>query len=222
MIDLHFPPTTLVGKPVPKNAFYKHLDVNTRIKQHFVDDIASIHWLYKLAPSTLNAADGIQVHEIVLFLVTLKALDCPNDVFRFIDEQMPRHVLFILEYEAQCKLLLNYKEWREGATGSFQIVKTFSTEWIPPEQLQLTLSGQNMDALYESMAGEVSGFGTSNAEETRHLIALQEELSRKQKLLEALQKRIRAEKQFARQVEMNSETRTLKRDIARLKAELNQ
>ena len=221
MIDLHFPPTTKVGKSVPKSAFYKHLDVNARIKQRFVEDVAGILWLYKLAPSTLNVADGKLVHEIVLFLVTLKALDCPNDVFHFIDEQMPRHVLFILEYEAQCKLLLNYKEWREGATGSFQIVKTFTSEWLPSEQLQLTLSGQNMDVLYESMAGEVSGFGTSNAEETRHLIALQEEVTRKQKLVEALQKRIRAEKQFARQVEMNSEARTLKRDIARLKAELN-
>lgn len=222
MIDLHFPSTTQVGKPVPKNAFYKHLDVNTRIKQHFVDDVASIHWLYKLAPSTLNVADGMQVHEIVLFLVTLKARHCPNDVFRFIDEQMPRHLLFILEYEAQCKLLLNYKEWKEGAKGSFQIVKTFSTEWIPHKQLQLTLAGQNMDALYESMAGQVSGFGTSNATETRHLITLQEELTRKQKLVEALQKQIKAEKQFARQVEMNSEARALKRDIARLKEEMNQ
>ena len=79
-----------------------------------------------------------------------------------------------------------------------------------------------MDALYEAIAGQVSGFGTSNAADTRHLIALQEELTRKQKLLEALQKRIRAEKQFARQVEMNTEARTLKRDIARLKEELKQ
>ena len=79
-----------------------------------------------------------------------------------------------------------------------------------------------MDALYESMSGQVSGFGTSNATETRHLITLQEELTRKQKLVEALQKQIKAEKQFARQVEMNSEARALKRDIARLKEEMNQ
>ena len=222
MIDLHFPPTTKVGKPVPKSVFYKHLDVNARIKQRFVEDVAGILWLYKLAPSTLNVADGTLVHEIVLFLVTLKARDCPNDVFCFIDEQMPRHVLFILEHEGCCRLLLNYKEWKAGERASFQIVKSFTTEWLPSEQLQISLEGQNMDALYEAMAGEVSGFGTSNAEETRHLIALQEELTRKQKLVEALQKRIRAEKQFARQVEMNSEARTLKRDIARLKAELNQ
>ena len=35
MIDLKFPRTTIVGKPVPKNAFYKHLEVNAKMKQHF-------------------------------------------------------------------------------------------------------------------------------------------------------------------------------------------
>ena len=222
MIDLHLPPTTKVGKPVPKSAFYKHLEVNARIRQHFVEDVASICWLYKLAPSTLNVADGTQVHEIVLFLVTLKARDCPNDVFLFIDERMPRHVLFLLEYEGRCKLLLNYKEWKESTSASFQIVKTFTTEWLPANQLQLSLEGQSMDALYEAIAGQVSGFGTSSAADTRRLIALQEELTRKQKLVEALQKKIRAERQFARQVEMNSEARALKREIARLKEELEQ
>lgn len=56
MIDLHYPPTTFVGKPVPKNAFYRHLEVNAKMKQHFVDDVVAIKWLYKLAPSTLNVA----------------------------------------------------------------------------------------------------------------------------------------------------------------------
>ena len=78
MIDLKFPPTTFVGKPVPKNAFYKHLEVNAKIKQHFVDDVVRIDWLYKLAPSTLNVEDGKQVHEIVVFSAQLKSQDCPD------------------------------------------------------------------------------------------------------------------------------------------------
>ena len=73
MIDLHYPPTTFVGKPVPKNAFYRHLEVNAKMKQHFVDDVVAIKWLYKLAPSTLNVADGKEVHEIVVFSAQLKS-----------------------------------------------------------------------------------------------------------------------------------------------------
>ena len=125
MIDLKFPQATLVGKPVPKNAFYKHLEVNAKMKQHFVDDVASIHWLYKLAPSTINVEDGKRVHEIVVFSAVLKSKDCPDDVFLFIDQNMPRHVVFILEYDNRYKVLLNYKEWKDGQNGQFKIIKAF-------------------------------------------------------------------------------------------------
>ena len=90
---LHFPDSTLYVKKVPKTAFYKHLEVNAKIKQHFVDDVDSITWLYKLAPYTLNVVDGKTVHEIVVFHVLMKERDCPSDVFTFIDKNMPRHVL---------------------------------------------------------------------------------------------------------------------------------
>lgn len=40
-----FPESTLVGKTVPKTAFYKNLEVNARMKQRFVDDVASVTWV---------------------------------------------------------------------------------------------------------------------------------------------------------------------------------
>lgn len=38
------------------------------------------------------------VYEIVMFLVVLKVEDTPDDVFLAIDCQMPRHVVFVLQY----------------------------------------------------------------------------------------------------------------------------
>ena len=52
-----FPKSTLVEKTVPKTAFYKNLEVNARMKQHFVDDVASVTWVAKIAPSTLNVTE---------------------------------------------------------------------------------------------------------------------------------------------------------------------
>ena len=173
MIDLKFPVSTKVGKPVPKNAFYKHLEVNAKIKQHFVDDVVGINWLYKFAPSTLNVADGTKVHEIVIFSAGLKSKDCPDDVFLFIDQNMPRHVIFILEYESKYKILLNYKEWKDEKAGQFKIVKTFSTEWLTSDQINLSIEGQTMDAIYEVMAAQVSGFGTTKSEDTKRLVELE-------------------------------------------------
>ena len=222
MIDLKFPPTTIVGKPVPKNAFYKHLEVNAKMKQHFVDDVASINWLYKLAPSTINVEDGKLVHEIVVFSAVLKDKDCPNDVFLFIDRNMPRHVVFILEYEDRYKVLLNYKAWKDGQNSQFEIIKTFATDWLTAERLLLTLEGQTMDALYEAMAGQVSGFGTTKAEDTKRIVELEELIDKAKREVDSLQKRIRNERQLNRQMELNGAARGLKKQIAQWQSELQE
>ena len=222
MIDLKFPPTTIVGKPVPKNAFYKHLEVNAKIKQHFVEDVASIHWLYKLAPSTIHVEDGKLVHEIVVFSAVLKAKDCPNDVFLFIDQNMPRHVVFILEYEDRYKVLLNYKAWKDGQNSQFDIIKTFATDWLTAERLLLTLEGQTMDALYEAIAGQVSGFGTTKAEDTKRIVELEGLIDKAKREVESIQKRIRNERQLNRQMELNGVARGLKKQIAQWQNELQE
>ena len=85
---------------------------------------------------------------------------------------------------------------------------------------RLTIEGGTMDRIYESFAGQISGFGTKSAADTRRIIAIENEIGINQRLAEALQKKIRKEKQFARQVEMNSEARALKREITILKEEL--
>lgn len=220
MIDLKFPPSTKVGKPVPKNAFYKHLEVNAKMKQHLVDDVVSIQWLYKFAPSTLNVSDGTSVHEIVFFSALLKAGDCPDDVFLFIDQKMPRHVIFILEYDGKYKVLLNYKEWKEQQTGQFRIVKTFTTEWLTETELRLSIEGQTMDAIYESMAGQVSGYGTTKSEDTKRIVELEALIAKGKREVEVLQKKIRSERQLNRQMEMNGEARNLKKQIALWQNEL--
>ena len=222
MIDLKFPPTTIVGKPVPKNAFYKHLEVNAKMKQHFVDDVASINWLYKLAPSTINVEDGKQVHEIVVFSAVLKDKDCPNDVFLFIDRNMPRHVVFILEYDNRYKVLLNYKSWKDGQNSQFDIIKTFATDWLTAERLLLTLEGQTMDALYEAMAGQVSGFGTTKAEDTKRIVELEGLIDKAKREVESIQKRIRNERQLNRQMELNGAARGIKKKIAQWQSELQE
>lgn len=217
---LNFPASTHVDRLVPKTAFYKNLEINARLKTRFVEDVERIEWLYKLAPSTMNVNDGKLVHEIVVFQVQLKAEDTPDDVFLTIDRQMPRHVVFLLRFADRGRLLLNYKEWADVDKTRFNILKTFRTEWMPLAEVKLALECSTLDGIYEAFAGQVSGFGTHKAEDTKQILALQDEIARKRRTAEALQKRVRNEKQFARQMELNSEARTLKREIAKLEEKL--
>lgn len=218
---LNFPDSTKVNQVVPKTAFYRNLEVNVHLRQHFVEDVERIVWLAKLAPSTLNVEDGKTVHEITIFHVLLKAKEVPDDVFTAIDRLMPRHILFVLQYGEECRLLLNYKEWLDAAKGTFRILKAFRTDWCSAEALSLQLEGTNLDKVYESFAGQISGFHTRSADDTKRVIELQKLLVQKQRSIEALQKKVRAEKQFNRQVQLNAEARALKRELLSLQEEID-
>ena len=155
---IEFPDTTLVNKQVPKNAFYRHLEVNANMKKHFVDDVDRIVWANKLAPSTLNVTSGKLVQEITVFSVSLKSKGCPSDVFVFIDKNLPRHTVFILSFECEQSVLINYKEQTQGnASMPFKVTKTYQTPWVQIGEASLKLEGESLDLVYEDMVRQVAG-----------------------------------------------------------------
>ena len=61
---LGFPQSTIVDSLVPKTKFYHFMEVDPRMKSHFVNDVARIDWLYKLSPDTLNVTTSEDMVEI--------------------------------------------------------------------------------------------------------------------------------------------------------------
>lgn len=206
-----FPMSTLVGKPVPKTAFYKNLEVNARMKQRFVDEVASVTWVAKIAPSTLNVADGKTVHEITVFRMVLKTDDVPSDVLTLIDKQMPRHTLFLLQHDDDFCLLANYKEWHDAANTRFDIVKTFQTGWTSADKLSLSLDGQDMDAVYSAIVKQVAGPDiTSGAKDIHTAVAQTKEQEALRQKIAALEAKIAKERQPKKKFELHQQLVKLK------------
>lgn len=206
-----FPKSTLVGKTVPKAAFYKNLEVNARMKQRFVDEVASVTWVAKIAPSTLNVADGKTVHEITVFHMVLKNDDVPSDVLTLIDKQMPRHTLFLLQHDDDFCLLANYKEWHDAANTRFDIVKTFQTGWTSADKLSLSLNGQDMDAVYSAIVKQVAGADiTSGAKDIHTAVAQTKEQEALRQKIAALEAKIAKERQPKKKFELHQQLVKLK------------
>ena len=206
-----FPKSTLVGKPVPKTAFYRNLEVNAKMKQRFVDSVESITWTAKLAPSTLSVADGQTVHEIAVFRIELKGETVPTDVLVFIDRQMPRHTLFLLQHDDDFCLLVNYKEWHDAANTRFDIVKTFQTGWTSADKLSLSLDGQDMDAVYSAIVKQVAGADiTSEAKDIHTAVAQTKEQEALRQKIAALEAKIAKERQPKKKFELHQQLVKLK------------
>ena len=206
-----FPKSTLVGKPVPKTAFYKNLEVNAKMKQRFVDSVESITWTAKLAPSTLSVADGKTVHEITVFRMVLKKEEVPSDVLTLIDKQMPRHTLFLLQHDDAFCLLVNYKEWHDAANTRFDIVKTFQTGWTSADKLSLSLDEQDMDAVYSAIVKQVAGADiTSEAKDIHTAVAQTKEQEALRQKIAALEAKIAKERQPKKKFELHQQLVKLK------------
>jgi hypothetical protein len=194
---IKFPDSTLVNKVVPKTAFYKHLEVNASMKEHFVNDVDRIVWAYKLAPSTLNVTAGKAVQELTVFAVTLKNKNCPSDVFVFIDKNLPRHTVFVLSFEGEQSVLINYKEQTQGnAAMPFKVTKTYQSPWMSKDSATLIFEGASLDLIYENMVRQIAGsliIGESN--DLKEDIESSQEQEQLKKEIAALKSKIRLERQ---------------------------
>lgn len=211
-----FPKSTLVGKTVPKTAFYKNLEVNARMKQRFVDEVASVTWVAKIAPSTLNVADGKTVHEITVFRMVLKNSEVPSDVLTLIDKQMPRHTVFMLQYDDKQCLYVNYKEWHDAEQRQFDIVKTYQTAWMKDANIVLAIEGSTMDAVFSSFVRQIAGgLLDANRTDLHAAVMANKEREQLQKSINILERQMRKEKQPKKRFDMHQR-------LVKMKAKLNQ
>lgn len=211
---LDYPKGCIVGRSVPKTLFYECMEVSPSLKRRFVEDISSITWLYKLAPSTINVENGTDVYEIAVFLVALKSDDVPNEVFIQIDKAMPRHIVFIQSFQDRFRLLVNYKEWQDRTKGTFKIIKTFVSLWGGQKDLSLPIQGQTLDRVYDHIVRSIAGLLLTS--ETEDLQSAVDEASKRealQKEIAQLKKRMAKERQPSRKFELHKQILQLENQL---------
>lgn len=219
---LGFPLSTIVDSVVPKTKFYHFMEVNPRMKVRFVNDVESIRWLYKLSPDTLNVTASDDMVEIEVFVATLKNADCPTDLFTFIDTHMPRHLVFILQYEGNSMLLINYKQWKDNSHTAFKITQMFASPWVPDSSLQLTIDGLSLPRIYDNFVAQISGIGDHQAGSMEDIVILQQQIAKAEKELQTIEKRMRNEPQLDLQMQIHAQARKKRKEIDELKLKLNE
>jgi hypothetical protein len=198
------------------------MEVNPRMKTHFVNDVESIRWLYKLSPDTLNVTASEDMKEIEVFVATLKEADCPTDLFTFIDTHMPRHLVFILLYGTNCMLLINYKQWKDDTYTAFKITQMFASPWVPTSSLQLIIDGQSLPRIYDNFVAQISGIGNHKAGSMEDIVVLRQQIAKQEAELEKLEKRMRREPQVDVQMEMHKQVRQMRKQLAELKHKMEE
>lgn len=216
---LGLPKSTEFNKRIPKQKFYDNLTVSPALKRSFVDQIRIIYWANKIAPSTVNLAEGKNVTEIEVFHIRLNQKIFDENVLKQIDREIPYHILFVLEYDGKYKAVIGYKEAAGSGKAAFKVDRYYQTEWMPEDKLTVHLDGLNIDTVYENFVRQIAGDVLQAAtpqESLKESVARDDRRDALQKQINKLQAKIRKEKQLNRQMEMNAELKKLRRELEEL------
>lgn len=219
---LQFPTTTIVDRLIPKAQFVKASNTPTAMRSLLAEEFEQIRLLYVLRPDTVNVAEGNEVKEIDVFLFRCKTEHYSFNPFCGIDDLIPRHTIYIIEHGNHTDLLMQHKR-RSVVAGavkwSREVSKLLTDVNLDTRPLQI--EGQNLDRVYFNFFSQMTGYQIDNSAAITEIKELETRIAKLRHEAENLQKRVRNEKQFNRQIELNSQARALKREIVELETQLS-
>ena len=212
---IQFPSSTRKDIRLPKESFYTHATLTPAIKRAMVDDVEQIVWSHTLKAETLNVNTSDKVRQIDVLTVTLKKRECNEKIFEVIAKAIPRHILFLLRFKNECRLLIHFKEAYENVKGKFRIVELYTTDWQPEEEVSLSITGLDLERIYHNFVYQIAGNKLTKepGRELAKAIEQNQEAEKIRNRIARLEDKMRKEIQFNLQLQLSTEIKNLKKKL---------
>ena len=196
MKTFNLPTRAFVNKFIPKSKFFEKAQVNSKLQQEFSDAIVRITWAYKLAENTINISGAKNVEELQIFNMKLKNKTIPKNVLKVIDKAIPFVILYTFKFEDNFAYGITIKENAEQ--------RYFFSEWN--EELSFDFTGNTIEHIYQKtiklFIKNKTGLVVKN-QNFEALLEKEKKIAMLEKEISSLQKKVRTEKQFNKQVSFN-------------------
>lgn len=216
---LGLPKSTEFNRRIPKAKFYENINITSSLKRVFVDQVKNIYWRNKISSTTVNLSEGKYVIEIEVFEVNLNSSQVDIDLLKSIDSVIPYHILYILEYNGKYQAWIGYKEATDIDKKISKVDRYYHTSWLEETELIVKLEGLNLDDVYENLVRQIAGDKLQSdkfSESLKQSVERDKKIETLLKRISILQNKIRKEKQLNKQIEMNTELKTLRSVLEKL------
>lgn len=199
---LGLPSTTEVNRRLPKEAFYRNLDLKPAVKRQFVEDIERFTVRNSLKPSSLNVADGELVHEIMVVEVELRRREVPKEALSAIACANANKLVFACTHGVEVCLAV-------------MLNQLMASPWMLTCEVCVRASPSDLDKLWDALASQVAYGDAGHAGET-----VEERAGRDAKAeamrteLARLEGRLKRERQHKRKNELFAKMKTIEAQLA--------
>ena len=195
---LGLPPTTEVKRPLPKVQLYKRFDWTASQRERFDAEVSRLDFVNWISPRTVPAiAVGHEVNEIFVVEVSLKSHDFDTKAIVLLAKYIPQRIIYVLRYEEEAMLAAYHG-------------KLFTAPWQSLDAISLTLTGINLDAVWENLVSTIGDFSVDQDKSLSEQIKIDEERDKLLRQIEALERQMKATKQPRRKRELFVELQKLK------------
>lgn len=210
-----WPKAAEVGRVVPKTKFYGHTSLGSTVKDRFVSDVRRITWAYKLAESTINVPDSVEVPEIQVFEVAAKHDDVAEGVLAAIDKAVRTPIIFEISRgegaDGTMRMSLALKQLGSGAP---KLGPYYSTDWQPVSSDRVPLpTAIDLMSMYIAILQPLIPVASRAGEKVSDVVGRLTTVRSLEREIAALERKLRNEPQLNRKVELR---RTLKAKQATL------
>ena len=195
---LHLPRSTEVKRPLPKTGLYRQFAWPASQRERFDADISRLAFTNWISPQTLPAiAEGKDTKEIYVIEITLKSRNFDPKNIILLARSIPQRVVYILRYEDEARLAVYHS-------------KLFTTNWQSLDAINLSLTGLNLDAVWENIVSTIGNFLVEQDKSLTEQIKIDEERDRFLRQIESLERQMKTTRQPHRKRELYIKLQKLK------------
>jgi len=216
-----WPAPAKFGRVVPKSKFYEQGTVPAAIRQKFVNDVQRITWAYKLAESTIHLRGTDLVPEIQVFTIEVK--DAPggnvaDEVLAAIDKAVQFHVIFEIHRGTGDGAGIRMTAADKILGGSRPLQSPyFSTAWMSTDSERVALPpALDLAGLHAALVAPLLPVPARPGERLSEVTARITKAVALQREITSLEKRLRAEPQLNRKIDLRRLLKHRTQELAEL------
>ncbi len=198
---LGLPKATEISKVLPKKAIFDRFKPSPTDRKLFDEQISRLSIVAEISPQTVAIKASAEVSTVYVILVTLKTTDCDKKNISLLSKLIDQRMLFVLQSDVTARLAV------------YRAEKVLISKSKPIADWKLTLSGLDLEAVWENAIAQISGIDLTGGKDLDMTIAENDHQEKLQKQITTLEKKAMTERQPRKKWELAEELRRLKIEL---------
>lgn len=198
---LGLPEATALKKVIPKKVFYAKFALNTAEQNEFDSSIRQMVIVNEISSRTIPALSGKQGDKAIYVLwVQLKQSQCDEQIVNKLARLIDQRIILALSYEDKLQLALFYN-------------KLIKDEQESAEQKRLQLKGLTLNDVWDNIVLSLAEIKVKEGQSADEAINVKMREEALQKEIDALTKKLWAEKQPRKKLALREKINELKHEM---------